>query len=62
MANALCALDRATISANMSNRLSEAISNAYKSTDFILISKSVCHNMGFGFYYYYLYVSSSSST
>lgn len=32
MANALCALDRATISANMSNRLSEAISNAYKST------------------------------
>ena len=32
MANALCALDRATISANMSNRLSEAISDAYKST------------------------------
>ena len=32
MANALCALDRATISANMSNRLSEAISEAYKMT------------------------------
>lgn len=32
MANALCALDRASISANMSNRLSEAIVNAYKKT------------------------------
>ncbi len=33
MANALCALDRATISANMSNRLSEAITEAYKKTN-----------------------------
>lgn len=33
MANALCALDRATISANMSNRLSEAITDAYKTTN-----------------------------
>jgi hypothetical protein len=32
MANALCAIDRATISANMSNRLSEAIIEAYKKT------------------------------
>jgi|LSQX01.1.fsa_nt_gb hypothetical protein len=32
MANALCAIDRATISATMSNRLSEAIINAYKRT------------------------------
>ena len=32
MANALCAIDRASISANMSNRLSEAIINAYKQT------------------------------
>lgn len=32
MANALCALDKATISAKMSNRLSEAIVNAYKKT------------------------------
>lgn len=32
LANALCAIDRATISANMSNRLSEAIINAYKTT------------------------------
>ena len=32
MANALCALDRATISANMSNRLSESITEAYKKT------------------------------
>lgn len=32
LANALCAIDRATISANMSNRLSEAIINAYKRT------------------------------
>ena len=30
---ALCAIDRATISANMSNRLSEAIINSYKRTD-----------------------------
>ena len=30
LANALCAIDRATISANMSNRLSEAIINSYK--------------------------------
>lgn len=33
LANALCAIDRATISANMSNRLSEAIINSYKRTD-----------------------------
>lgn len=32
MANALCSIDKATISANMSNRLSEAIINAYKNT------------------------------
>ncbi len=32
LANALCAIDRATISANMSNRLSEAIINSYKRT------------------------------
>ncbi len=32
MANALCAIDRASISASMSNRLSEAIVNAYKQT------------------------------
>ncbi len=30
LANALCAIDRAVISANMSNRLSEAIINSYK--------------------------------
>ena len=33
LAIALCSIDRATISANMSNRLSEAIINAYKKTD-----------------------------
>ncbi len=32
MANALCAIDRASVSANMSNRLSEAIVEAYKKT------------------------------
>ena len=32
MANALCAIDRASISANMSNRLSEAIIEAYVQT------------------------------
>lgn len=32
MANAICAIDNARISANMSNRLSEAIINAYKHT------------------------------
>lgn len=32
LATALCAIDRASISANMSNRLSEAIINAYKRT------------------------------
>lgn len=32
MANALCSLDRTSISANMSNRLSEAIVNGYKKT------------------------------
>ena len=32
MASALCALDRASMSANMSNRLSEAIVEAYKKT------------------------------
>lgn len=32
LAIALCSIDRATISANMSNRLSEAIINAYKRT------------------------------
>ena len=32
MSNALCSLDRATISANMGNRLSEAITEAYKKT------------------------------
>jgi len=38
MANALCAIDRATISANMSNRLSEAIIEAYKETKGLPIS------------------------
>ena len=33
MASALCALDNAKISANMNNRLSEAILDAYKETD-----------------------------
>jgi hypothetical protein len=33
LANALCAIDNARISANMSNRLSEAIIDAYKKTD-----------------------------
>lgn len=33
MANALCAIDNASISANMSNRLSEAIVDAYKKTN-----------------------------
>lgn len=33
MASALCALDRATISANMNNRLSEAIVEGYKKTN-----------------------------
>ncbi len=32
LATALCSIDRATISANMSNRLSEAIINAYRQT------------------------------
>lgn len=32
LATALCSIDRATISANMSNRLSEAIINAYRKT------------------------------
>lgn len=32
LANALCSIDRASISANMSNRLSESIINAYKRT------------------------------
>lgn len=32
LANALCAIDKAVISANMSNRLSEAFINAYKTT------------------------------
>jgi energy-coupling factor transporter ATP-binding protein EcfA2 len=32
LASALCSIDRATISANMSNRLSEAIINAYRKT------------------------------
>lgn len=32
MASALCAIDRASVSANMSNRLSEAIVDAYKQT------------------------------
>jgi len=32
LATALCAIDRATISANMSNRLSEAVINAYRRT------------------------------
>ena len=32
MAGALCAVDRATVSASMSNRLSEAIVEAYKQT------------------------------
>ena len=32
MSKALCSLDRATLSANMSNRLSEAITEAYKDT------------------------------
>lgn len=33
MANALCSIDRASISANMNNRLSEAIVNAYNKTN-----------------------------
>lgn len=33
MANALCAIERTSISANMSNRLSEAIVDAYKKTN-----------------------------
>jgi type IV secretory pathway VirB4 component len=33
MANALCAIDNARISANMSNRLSEAVINAYRRTE-----------------------------
>ena len=33
MAAALCALEKANISANMSNRLSEAIVDAYKKTN-----------------------------
>ncbi len=33
LANALCAIDRAAISANMSNRLSEAIIAAYRATE-----------------------------
>ena len=33
MATALCALEKANISANMSNRLSEAIVDAYKKTN-----------------------------
>lgn len=33
MANALCAIDNTRISANMSNRLSEAVINAYRSTE-----------------------------
>ena len=33
MSNALCAIDKASISANMSNRLSEAIVDAYKKTN-----------------------------
>lgn len=33
MANALCAIDRGSLSANMSNRLSEAIVGAYKKTN-----------------------------
>ena len=32
LSNALCAIDRASISANMNNRLSESIINAYRST------------------------------
>lgn len=38
MANALCAIDRTNISAKMSNRLSEAIVDAYKKTDGIPIN------------------------
>ena len=33
----------------------EVDSNWNPPPDFILISKSVCHHMGFGFYYYYLF-------
>lgn len=33
MANALCAIDNTRISANMSNRLSEAVINAYRNTE-----------------------------
>lgn len=48
LANALCAIDRATISANMSNRLAEAVINAYKRThnqrvDFEIILKEYVH-------------------
>jgi len=48
LTNALCAIDRATISANMSNRLSEAIINSYKRTQnkpisFDLILKEYTH-------------------
>jgi len=41
MANALCAIDRATISSKMSNRLSEAIIEAYKQTKGAPISFSL---------------------
>lgn len=48
LANALCAIDRATISANMSNRLAEAVINSYKRThnqsiDFVIILKEYVH-------------------
>lgn len=44
MANALCAIDRATISSKMSNRLSEAIIDSYKQTKGAPISFSMMLN------------------
>ena len=44
MANALCAIDRATISSKMSNRLSEAIIESYKQTKGAPISFSLMLN------------------
>lgn len=44
LANALCAIDRASISANMSNRLSEAIINSYKRTSNLPVNFEIILN------------------
>jgi hypothetical protein len=44
LANALCAIDRASISANMSNRLSEAIINSYKRTSNLPVTFELISN------------------